>query len=88
MTPASCTDTSLKRDTNTSGASLDTLPGAITRYSQPVLPLFLHHRSHVANGKVVVQLKTRRTRLCDLNQRLTPAVNIPDEDVVFGQAFR
>ncbi len=39
------------------------------------------------NGKMVVNFETGRTRLGHLNQRFTPAKNIPDIDVLLGHSL-
>ena len=39
------------------------------------------------NGKMVVNFEAGRTRLGHLNQRLIPAKNIPDVDVLLGHSL-
>ena len=49
------------------------------------LPAVLHQLSHVIDRKMKVELEARRARLGDLDQRLAPAKDIANVDVLFGE---
>ncbi len=55
-------------------------PGTASRFSA-----VLHQLRHIIDRKMKVELEARRSRLGDLDQRLAPAKDIADINVLLGK---
>lgn len=49
------------------------------------LPAVLHQLRHITDRKMKVELEARRSRLGDLDQRLAPAKDIADINILLGK---